>query len=80
MIKHTRFLKDVVRLSLVSAAHFPCLHFCLVLFYVFAGRDLSGNRLLLVKELSFQTAAFPYFQVQLTVLLTANSRNAYMGA
>lgn len=79
MIKHPRLLKDMVRLSLVSAAHFPCLHFCLMLFYVFAGRDLSGNRLLLVKELSFETAAFPYFQVQLAVILIANSRNAYMG-
>lgn len=51
----------------------------LVLFYVFAGIDLSGNRLLVVKELSCETAAFPYFQVQPSVRLSANSRNAHMG-
>lgn len=49
------------------------------LFYVFAGIDQSGNRLLLIKELPYETAAFPSFQVQPAVRLSANSSNAHMG-
>lgn len=50
-----------------------------VLFYVFTVIDLSGNRLPLVKEVSCETAAFPYFQVQPAVRLSANSRKSPMG-
>lgn len=50
-----------------------------VLFYVFTGIDLSGNRLPLVKEVSCETAAFPYFQVQPAVRLRSNSRKSPVG-
>lgn len=51
----------------------------LVLFYAFTGIDLSRNRLLLDKELSCETGAFPCFQFQPAVRPSTNSRNAHVG-
>lgn len=80
MIKHQRFLKRCLDLALCQQP-ISCVSslLCLVLFYVSDGMVHVWKQLPLVKELSCETAAFPYCWVQPAVTLECKFQKCTSG-